>query len=311
MQNKKTYYEILGIDRNTPKNEIKKAYFKLAKIYHPDVNNSPEAERIFKELNEAYETLIDDVLRHDYDESLNDPTRDIREQISNKKEYDPTWINEWIFGDKTIDELKKNLSNLDQMHIIFTYEYFWNLILSADFNVLKIYFKRKVYYLFITFKNAIDKGILSFIITNNINNNDLRNFDVAINNVAYRLKNDYQNTQEGLFQVLDFLNSNNFLKSSSSGILALWSSETTANLIYIIENILASNQKYICDLFFKKEKEKPQNNGKRKRKRRKNKKKKKKKKKIIRWDRIILWILVPLVLIAFTIVLIWYFWFND
>ncbi len=65
---KRDYYEVLGVDRNTPIEEIKKAYRKLAFKYHPDRNpNDPEAAERFKEINEAYQVLSDDEKRAQYD----------------------------------------------------------------------------------------------------------------------------------------------------------------------------------------------------------------------------------------------------
>ena len=57
MATKKDYYEVLGINKNATDEELKKAYRKLAKQYHPDANpdNKEEAEKKFKEVNEAYE----------------------------------------------------------------------------------------------------------------------------------------------------------------------------------------------------------------------------------------------------------------
>lgn len=48
------YYEVLGLDEDATLNEIKTAYRKLAKKYHPDLNSGPKAEEQFKEINEAY-----------------------------------------------------------------------------------------------------------------------------------------------------------------------------------------------------------------------------------------------------------------
>ncbi|MEE9237102.1 MAG: molecular chaperone DnaJ [Thermoplasmata archaeon] len=66
---KRDYYEVLGVPRDAPKGEVKKAYRRLAKKYHPDLNKDDpkEAEEKFKELSEAYEVLMDAGKRSQYD----------------------------------------------------------------------------------------------------------------------------------------------------------------------------------------------------------------------------------------------------
>jgi len=65
---KRDYYEILGVSRTCTITEIKKSYRKLARQYHPDVNNGdPEAAEKFKEISEAYAVLSDDGKRDQYD----------------------------------------------------------------------------------------------------------------------------------------------------------------------------------------------------------------------------------------------------
>ncbi len=67
MSNKKDFYDVLNIQKNADRDEIKKAYRKLAMKYHPDVNKEDGAEETFKEINEAYEVLYDEEKRSTYD----------------------------------------------------------------------------------------------------------------------------------------------------------------------------------------------------------------------------------------------------
>jgi molecular chaperone DnaJ len=65
---KRDYYEVLGVGRDATEEEIKKAYRRLARQYHPDVNKEPDAEAKFKEVKEAYEVLSDGQKRAAYDQ---------------------------------------------------------------------------------------------------------------------------------------------------------------------------------------------------------------------------------------------------
>ena len=53
------YYSVMGVDRDASQDEIKRAYKKLARKYHPDVSKDPDAETRFKEVGEAYQVLKD------------------------------------------------------------------------------------------------------------------------------------------------------------------------------------------------------------------------------------------------------------
>ncbi|XP_072337485.1 dnaJ heat shock protein family (Hsp40) member A3a isoform X2 [Scyliorhinus torazame] len=65
---KTDYYEVLGVPRNSTQREIKKAYYQLAKKYHPDTNkDDPKAKEKFSQVAEAYEVLSDEVKRKQYD----------------------------------------------------------------------------------------------------------------------------------------------------------------------------------------------------------------------------------------------------
>ncbi len=64
----KDYYKIMGVARDASQEEIKRAYRKLARKYHPDVSKEPDAEALFKELGEAYEVLKDPEKRQAYEQ---------------------------------------------------------------------------------------------------------------------------------------------------------------------------------------------------------------------------------------------------
>lgn len=68
MATKRDYYEVLGVSKDASQDEIKKAYRKLAKKYHPDLNKDPDAPKMFEEVQEAYDVLSDDNKRAQYDQ---------------------------------------------------------------------------------------------------------------------------------------------------------------------------------------------------------------------------------------------------
>ncbi len=72
----KNYYEILGVNNKASQTELKRAYRRLAVLYHPDKNPDPTAEQFFKEVNEAYYVLSDTSKRSQYDFKLHNPFSD-------------------------------------------------------------------------------------------------------------------------------------------------------------------------------------------------------------------------------------------
>ncbi len=68
MANKRDFYEVLGVSKNASKDDIKAAYRKLAKQFHPDINKATDAEKKFKEVQEAYDVLYDEQKKAAYDQ---------------------------------------------------------------------------------------------------------------------------------------------------------------------------------------------------------------------------------------------------
>jgi molecular chaperone DnaJ len=67
MSSKRDYYDVLGVGRTSGQDQIKRAYRRMARQYHPDVNKDPDAEERFKEVNEAYQVLSEPEMRSRYD----------------------------------------------------------------------------------------------------------------------------------------------------------------------------------------------------------------------------------------------------
>lgn len=80
---KKTYYEILEVDKKASQEDIKSAYRRLAMLYHPDKNKLPEAEEMFKGIAEAYAILSDPSKRKQYDLD-NEPRNVLRRKKQEK-----------------------------------------------------------------------------------------------------------------------------------------------------------------------------------------------------------------------------------
>jgi len=83
------YYEILGIKRDAKQSEVKQAYFRLAKIYHPDVNPEENARENFEKITEAYTTLIDLTQRYFYDHH-GTASEELKKKGSNSTIFD--WV---------------------------------------------------------------------------------------------------------------------------------------------------------------------------------------------------------------------------
>ena len=106
------YYDVLKVNKNSTKEEIKNSYKKLAMKYHPDknMNNKKEAEKKFKEVAEAYEVLSDDKKKYEYDNGRNIV-------LNNQNPFD---IFSHMFNDRNIfnnNEFNININNFSNTSI--------------------------------------------------------------------------------------------------------------------------------------------------------------------------------------------------
>lgn len=123
----KSYYEILNLPSDATKSQIKNQYKKLVKMYHPDVNSSLEAEKIFKDINKAATILLDDEKRKNYDalRAVNkNHSQDKKENKQDEKASKYTFSD--LFQTKkqtTKKENKKTPKNGDDIEVSVTIDY--------------------------------------------------------------------------------------------------------------------------------------------------------------------------------------------
>lgn len=104
----KNYYEILGVQPDSAFSEIKSAYRRLARKYHPDVNKAPESAQKFKDISEAYETLSDEVKRKKYN-TLRGFYK--ATTASDKRKTESASNSSYRYSSNTNAEFKKNASD--------------------------------------------------------------------------------------------------------------------------------------------------------------------------------------------------------
>lgn len=99
----KDYYKIMGVSQDASEKDIKMAYRKLARKYHPDISKEPNAEEHFKEVGEAYEVLKDPSKRTEYDQyrkyqELHQKRQDTYWHPEGQRQYDTNPFNEDLFA---------------------------------------------------------------------------------------------------------------------------------------------------------------------------------------------------------------------
>jgi tetratricopeptide (TPR) repeat protein len=156
-----SYYHILGLNHNATQDEIKEAYRKLAKRYHPDTNpDNPQAEENFKKINEAYQILTDDHKKDLYDLSMFDEAlyQRYRRQQTFRRGFRSRHPHRTQYS--TIVKLQGALFVLVLMAVVFTGNYF--LIKKSSSNLYDLglgYYQNKEYHMALS---SLDESIQWF-----------------------------------------------------------------------------------------------------------------------------------------------------
>ena len=149
----KNHYEVLGVQKDATDSEIRKAYYRLAREWHPDKNKSPDAEEMFKKIGGANEILSDPNKRSAYDSELD---QEMNEEFNNFNSYRSRESSSF-YANKQDEELKKTMDafnkfmesytkemerqhELGQQLVVKAYEGKWNEVVAlikqgADINV--------------------------------------------------------------------------------------------------------------------------------------------------------------------------------
>ncbi|OHD54287.1 MAG: hypothetical protein A2Y33_16580 [Spirochaetes bacterium GWF1_51_8] len=148
----KSYYEVLGIERGADKAEIKQAYRKLVKLFHPDINK--DGERVFEEITQAYNTLIDPEKRAEYEDKLKNKSK---APEASKPRFGFREFKEWlfslnilknIFGAKKVTnpyaDVEKSVLSLDEKELLQRVIYSTNIYVQIN-AVRAVFAKKKKY----------------------------------------------------------------------------------------------------------------------------------------------------------------------
>lgn len=145
----KNYYEILGLSATATDHEIKHVFRRLAVAYHPDKNPAPEAEAIFREVNEAYEVLGDPSKRIFYDQLLSGMVTVIPDQSSQPWHRDPAYRKRKQAGYKPPPRgpsarMVMMESFVKYVQILSWVAWGWSLLLIVDYTLPSGVIKEKV-----------------------------------------------------------------------------------------------------------------------------------------------------------------------
>lgn len=231
------YYEVLEVSKSASSVDIKKAYYRLAKKYHPDVNKSDEAEERFKLINEAYQTLYNEESRKQYDAFLERNTGNNAAFTFNNDSFDPRWLDKYFEpNDFDLKELEATIKNMSIIEKYYSYEYFWLVFWSGSEKTMNLIFNSKAHKIFMIFEKYIEKSFVLASI-NSISEEDINDYKDSVNFINNEIFKNRDNSSV-LKYICDLIDEQNIFDDSGIVMLSLAYPNTTKKLFFNIEKTM-------------------------------------------------------------------------
>ncbi|MGL5438717.1 MAG: DnaJ domain-containing protein [Metamycoplasmataceae bacterium] len=257
---KQTYYDVLGVKPTVEGNELKKAYYKKAKLYHPDICKDKDAGKKFEEVNNAYEVLSDPKSRKEYDYELLNGGNSRSSNSSARKEQRKQEETHSIYSiiDSFLNQ-NESVSYYTQVinekfksfeSWIMAFNYFWMTFWiggQKSINSIKYKNTKKIYRAFIesSLFFSIEKKINLLILANAENKVKLEKIKVFIQEKNEKLSSLLkQNPNKAFVYVLKTINNKNFFDKESDTWIFLILNHDVMKLFELFSKVDIKNEEF-------------------------------------------------------------------
>ncbi|MGL4183839.1 MAG: DnaJ domain-containing protein [Metamycoplasmataceae bacterium] len=256
----RTYYDILGVKPTVDGNDLKKAYYKKAKLYHPDICKDKDAGKKFEEVNSAYEILSDPKSRKEYDQELLNNTTNKSNNASVQKEQRKqqethsiySIIDSFLNRNESVSYytqvINENFKSFESW--IMAFNYFWMTFWiggQKSINSIKYKNTKKIYRAFIesSLFISIEKKINLLILTNVENKTKLEKIKAFIEEKNQKLSSLLkQNPNKAFVYILKTINNKNFFDKQSDTWIFLILNHDVMKLFELFSKVDVKNEEF-------------------------------------------------------------------